>query len=361
MRIAIRTDASVTIAGGHVRRCRALASALREEGGEVLFVSRPLDGSSVTHFAAEESVLWLAPPEGYNGVSFDAATEPSHASWARVDWRTDAKETAEALREWRPDWVVVDHYSFDARWHDAVRDMLGCRLLAIDDLADRALHVDILVDHNWAPDHRLKYSGRLRGTELLLGGPHYALLDEQYRSHPRYVFRETVRSIGICMGGTDLGRYSELALRACRTIVKFEGDIEVATTSANPHLVELRALCAAFPRTIVTVDQPNLARFFAAHDLQIGAGGGSTWERCCMGAPSIAMVMAENQRSVLLPLRVLGVVDVFEDSLTLERLGERIANLVLDAPRRHRMSEVGRALVDGFGAQRIAREVVARC
>ena len=67
-----------------------------------------------------------------------------------------------------------------------------------------------------------------------------------------------------------------------------------------------RQACAAIAGTTLTLDEPDLAAFFARHDLQIGAGGGATWERCCIGAPTIAIVVAANQSAVVPALDRLG-------------------------------------------------------
>ncbi len=43
--IAIRTDASIQIGTGHVMRCLALASVLRDKGAEICFLCRELNGN----------------------------------------------------------------------------------------------------------------------------------------------------------------------------------------------------------------------------------------------------------------------------------------------------------------------------
>ena len=42
---------------------------------------------------------------------------------------------------------------------------------------------------------------------------------------------------------------------------------------------------------------PSLAPLMAGADLSIGAGGTSTWERLCLGLPSITYSLATNQES----------------------------------------------------------------
>lgn len=359
MRVAIRVDMSVTMGLGHALRCKALAFALSQAGASVRFVSRPIDLDS-EHVLGSTHELHLLEQISFPYEPSGEAL-PRHASWAGVSWERDAAETVELLRHWDPDWIVVDHYSFDSRWHDAVRQMTGCRIAVIDDLADRQLSADILVDHNWSQNHRLKY-GAYAADAVMLAGPRYALLGPDYSTTARYAFSNDVRSIGIFMGGTDAVAMSETVLDACREKLGFRGSIEVATTSFNQNLDRLRARCAAWPRTHVVVDQPSLASFFARHDLQIGAGGGATWERCCMGAPTIAVICAENQIHVVRPLHTLGVlVGVEKENSSSSKLAMTIRELMNDARKRRELAASARNLVDGLGAIRVAKEILSKC
>jgi UDP-2,4-diacetamido-2,4,6-trideoxy-beta-L-altropyranose hydrolase len=282
-----------------------------------------------------------------------------------VGWQQDANETCAALRDAPPDWLVVDHYAFDARWHDAVRNDLQCRVLVVDDTADRPLSPDALLDHNWAPDHREKYRGRLTREPVWLTGPRFALLSPAYRTAPRYRFNAEVRSLGIFMGGTDPGGISTKVLHCVRAEARFTGPVEVVSTSSNPHLRDLRAACAAWPGTVLTLDEPDLAGFFARHDLHIGAGGGATWERRCIGVPTIALVVADNQAPGISALHHQGALlaarlpDVPMTQVAQEArpLPDVVRLLLEDAKARQRIGEAATALVDGRGAQRLALQL----
>ena len=290
-----------------------------------------------------------------------AAGDPPHAAWAQVGWQVDADETVAVLQGGGIDWLVVDHYAFDARWHDAVRARLGAKLAAIDDLADRALRVDLLVDHNLAADHRAKYRAVLPEGTPILGGPRHALLGPAFVHAAPYTFHDPVHSIGIFMGGADSRDLSSAVLRACRLGAGFGGPVEVVTTASHPNLAALRALAAQWPATTVSVDLPDLAAFFARHDLQIGAGGGATWERCRVGAPSLVLVTADNQRAVAPALAASNAVATLGDGATLSEQGiaEAVAKLLRDADRRRALADGSRTVVDGLGARRVALRMTA--
>lgn len=360
-RVAIRVDASGLIGLGHVKRCLTLAFALRESGLSVAFVSRDL-GVDVPSLVGEH---------GFDCMRLSAPREPApapasgiaHAAWAGVDSATDVQQTLAALGDHPVDWIVIDHYAFDAAWHRAARAGTEATIAAIDDLADRPLAADLVIDHNYSPDHRRKYGALLPADALLLGGPQFALIGPTYAACPRYAFSAEVRSIGVFMGGTDPGGYSAMALESISLLGGPVIPVQVATTSANPGLAVLRTAAAADPRFSLVLDQPDLASFFARHDIQIGAGGGALWERFCVGAPTLAIVCADNQLLSVPVLHDLGYLCMAGDrhdwrALTARQLAKSLSSLVHDATLRLALSEKSRSLVDGLGAQRVAQVMV---
>ena len=353
LRIAIRVDASAQIGTGHLRRMLALGIALREVGGEARFITRSLGVDSIGMItgAGFKDTTLLGPSVNF----FLPDPAVPHAAWAAVSPEQDIGNTCDAISDFAPDWMVVDHYAFDARWHTGVREMLGCRLAVIDDLADRALDADMVVDHNYHPDHDAKFAAVIAGKPKLLAGPCYALLGPSYADAPRYNFRQEVRSIGVFMGGVDAGAHSMDVLDAIETI-QFNGSIEVVSTSANPGLAALRKRVLARPQTKLSLDLPDLAAFFGRHDLQVGAGGGASWERCCIGAPTLLIVVAENQNSVAPQLAADGIVALAREP-TAQAISTELAALLADVEKRRTLANQSSSLVDGHGALRVAKEM----
>jgi spore coat polysaccharide biosynthesis predicted glycosyltransferase SpsG len=93
----------------------------------------------------------------------------------------------------------------------------------------------------------------------------------------------------------------------------------------------------------------------AAADLAIGAGGATTWERCCLGLPSLVVSIAENQRPGCEALLAEGVIDYLGTAAeaTVDLLASRLLALARDPSPLALMSAAGRRLVDGEGAGRV--------
>ncbi|MFG6584655.1 UDP-2,4-diacetamido-2,4,6-trideoxy-beta-L-altropyranose hydrolase [Sulfitobacter sp. 1A12779] len=293
-RFVFRVDASVTIGTGHVMRCLTLADALRARGAECRFVTRDLPG----HLAAviEDrgfAVLLLPAPSGPVPQG-----PPTHVAWAGVSWEQDLADTRTVIDG--ADWLVVDHYAFDARWQQGLRDRVG-RIMVIDDLADRPHAADLLLDQNLGRAAQ-DYDGLLPEACRRLTGPRFALLRPEFRaarmaSLARRGAGQGVRHILISMGGTDMPDATSRVLDALsRADLPGELHLSVVMGRSAPALERVRARAARMPwPTEVLVDVHDMARLMQDADLAIGAGGSTTWERCCLGLPSIIVETADNQ------------------------------------------------------------------
>lgn len=361
MRIAIRVDASAEIGTGHVRRSLSLAKGLRDQGAEVRFIVRALgiDSASLIEREGFADTAVLSPPAG----AFVVDSQVPHSAWARVNADQDVADTSAALAGFAPDWVILDSYAFDAKWHRGVAHALGCRIAVIDDLADRSLAADCVIDHNFHPDHAAKFGSMLRKGTTLLSGPAYAMIDPSYAAASRHVLNDEVRSVGVFMGGID-ARKDSLAVLEALAEAGWHGPIEVVSTSHNPAIGELETAVGSYSNAKLLRDLPDLAAFFTRHDLQVGAGGGAIWERCCIGPPTIALVCAENQTHSIPWAHEAGFLFGIDHShnprARRRALVEALHKLIMSPAYRRTLSQRARALVDGRGTARIAAHLMER-
>lgn len=297
MNITFRTDASLQIGTGHVMRCLTLAHALQNAGARCRFITRVLPGNLADRIATEGfEVTLLAAPDG---PSPDGP--PDHAAWSGVDWSQDAAETSAALGK-RTEWLVVDHYAFDARW-EGVACPAGTRLMVIDDLADRPHDCDILLDQNLgrvASD----YNGLVPDRCARLIGPRYALLRPEFADMRPAALADRLgrkpQNLLITMGGVDPFDVTSRVLHALREADLPSGmSISVIMGANAPALEQVRTLAKGMAySTEVLVDVTDMAARMANADLSIGAAGSTTWERCALGLPTIIVQIADNQTGI---------------------------------------------------------------
>lgn len=299
-KFVFRADASTLIGTGHVMRCLTLAHALKEQHhGKCMFICRDLPGNLAERIRAEGFECAVLPSPNLNK---EIEGPPAHAAWAGVTWQQDAQDTQRAIADWSPDWLVVDHYAFDARWEEAVKPRLS-KLFVIDDLADRPHICDLLLDQNLgraASD----YDGLVPDACQRLIGPIFALLRPEFFATRAVALAARadrgLKHLLISMGGLDGADATSTVLSALRdALLPDDLRVTVIMGSNSPALERVRALAREMPRpTEVAVDVSDMASRMAAADLAIGAAGATTWERCCLGLPSIIVKMADNQAGI---------------------------------------------------------------
>ena len=353
-RIAFRADASLEIGTGHVMRCLTLARALRGAGAVCRFVTRALPGHMGELIADEGFGVTLLPaPQGVAPQG-----PPAHAHWAGVGWMQDAAETRAALGD-APDWLVMDHYAFDARWQGAARPA-GTRLMVIDDLADRPHDCDLLLDQNLG--HAAgDYDGLTPDSCTRLIGPHYALLRPEFAERRAAALAaRTGRGLTrlmISMGGIDAVDATSTVLAALRDgPLPTSLRISVIMGARAPALEKVRALAQTMPRpTEVAVDVDDMDARMAAADLAIGAGGGTTWERCALGLPSVIVETAANQAGIAAALARAGA-GLAPGALHAPGFARALGAALTEASdpaRLAAMSQAAAAICDGDGAGRV--------
>ena len=331
-RILFFADAGSAVGGGHVMRCLTLARALRERGAVCGFVASPAVSGILNAFGAE-------------GIEQVRATGERAAM------------VLTAARDWPADAVVIDHYRF-ARADEAVLRAPGRVLMVIDDLR-RAHDCDLVLDSNLGRTE-VDYPGiqTLAGPAFALVRPEFVALREA--TPARRAPGEPPRRLLISLGLTDVGG---VTARVIEALMPDLGDlsVDVVLGEGAASLERLRSLAAGDARVRLHINTQQMPALTAEADLAIGAGGSSTWERCCLGLPTVTVVLADNQRPNALALAAAGAALMIEAAAAdfEDRLRVMFMELINDSARRHAVGQAAAILCDGRGAERVADGLLA--
>ena len=302
-RILIRCDASLSIGSGHVMRCRNLARLLQQRGAEVIFICRKQPGDLIHLLENEFSVLKL-PEESLLDCK-GLQERQLYEAWLGCSQEQDAVDCLNALTQANistASWLVVDHYGLDAQWEVQLLTALTDgnsipQLLAIDDLADRPHQANLLLDSNFfgsATENR--YQGLVTEKCRQLLGPHYALLAPEYpHLHPLVPKRTQLKRVLVFFGGVDQDNLTSQALQALMDSALSDLAVDVVIGRQSPHWEAVTRLVDKLPNATLHGPLPSLAGLMVRADLAIGAGGATTWERACLGLPSLVIAIATNQ------------------------------------------------------------------
>ena len=282
----------------------------------------------------------------------------AHSDWLGTDWAIDAQDTRQALSAstggQSVDWLVIDHYALDARWEDALHPQAK-RIMVIDDLADRPHACDLLLDQNLGRKEA-DYDGLLKGQSTTLIGPQYALLRPEFaalrsQSLARRQSAPHLRRLLITMGGVDKDNATGQVLAALQSC-SLPADLRVTVVMGQhaPWLAQVQAQATQMPwPTEVLAGVDNMGQLMAENDLAIGAAGSTSWERCCLGLPTIQVVLAQNQEAIARALGHAGAALMLQCKAIEQTLPDLISTLA-SAEKLYTISLAASGVTEGNGA-----------
>jgi spore coat polysaccharide biosynthesis predicted glycosyltransferase SpsG len=260
-----------------------------------------------------------------------------------LQWTRRSPELAlGAVAVSRADVVVVDAYAAADGLLRILRSTRAC-IVAIDDLGDRELPVDFVVNRAYEAGPR-PYAD-VPGRRLLLGA-RYALLGAEFADAPRRVTPLVPSRVLVTLGGEDAGASLAAAVAA----------VEAALPEASIDLVAgafAQSTPARSARVRTHQGLPSLRALLLEADFAVTAAGMTLYESLASGTPTVAVPLAENQKPAYDELSRSGLIVPGQPDLA-----AAVERLARDASLRQELSERGRTVVDGRGAERVAIELI---
>lgn len=301
---------------GHLRRCTALAHGMGLKGWDCRFLA---------HEAAARS--WL----GEQGHALAPCEPPAGGHLPEADYACDV--------------FVLDSYKASNDEVAAKAKGKARLILAFDDHMNRHPVADIVMSSGaLAP-----YDSWPGQVDRLLG-PRYHPLPPEYLPVPlERDIRPGVARVLVTLGGAgDAAVFERIVAAVGLALPEAAVDYVLGPFAGDPGL-ENRA-------GVTLIRSPrSLKPFMLACDLAVAASGQTLLELVALGTPSVALALAPSQVANLTGMdraRAALSAGVITDAGFDRTLVERIRR-ACDPGVRARLSEAGRALVDGRGADRI--------
>jgi len=298
---------------GHQRRCQALAAQ----------VADPVWGNEVATNASEGQAATTLLPE----------------TIARLE----------------PQWIILDNYEFNAADQRAVQ-ATGRQLLVIDDNHHlEAYHADLILNPNVGAES-LIYRGSPLGRRLL--GSDFAMVapDVRQQSPLRHNVPKVAKRVLVTTGGGNPNGARDAILAALALVEVDPLDVAVVVSAVEGE-VDIPLPQNGRHRFTIQRAPSDLARLMAESDLAISTAGVTLQELAYLGVPTLALVAADNQEPGAKAFAKAGAVELAGRVETLQAsvFARQIAKLVADSSKRRTLSERGQPLIDGRGAERVAR------
>jgi len=328
-------------------RCLTLAQALKDREIDVAFICRHHPGNLINKIKEDGfrvyELAFLVNKKVTNDKLF-------HAAWLGATQQQDADNCIEILGITEVDWLIVDHYALDKRWHSQLR-RIAKKIMVIDDLADRVFDCDILLNQNLDSNKKIYQNKISKNCQLLLGCK-YALLRPEFSKLRGEALKKrdgtkAIRNVLVSIGGVDNNNITQNILKNLNNKL----NVVVVLGQNSPHNQMIQDY--ANNRYIkVIVGAKNMAELMLNADLAIGAGGATSWERCCLALPTILYVIAKNQKEVAQSLESVGAVKIAED------LKNDLSWILQDLDAWKDMSDIASMISDGLGVDRVVKYIL---
>ena len=335
MNIIFRVDSSLKIGAGHLMRCLTLADEFKKRNHNITFICRSLNGNLIS--LIKYPVLTLP-------INSDFQSNDFYLNWLGATQEQDAKDTLDVIPS-NTDLLVVDSYAIDKKWHKKLKSYTK-KIMVIDDLADRILDCDILLNQNLG-SKKIHYKAITPEHCQLLVGIEYALLRPEFQNLrsqalEKRIHTKTIKNILISMGGSDINNLTYKVLKE----IDDSYNTTVVCGVSSPHNQKIQKY-AKNKNVNVIIGSNNMAELMLNADLAIGTGGSTSWERCCLGLPALLFVAAYNQRKISVNLEKMNAVKIVNN------LKKDLDLILNDFNLWKRMSNEAKNICDGQGVKKV--------
>jgi spore coat polysaccharide biosynthesis predicted glycosyltransferase SpsG len=193
---------------------------------------------------------------------------------------------------------------------------------------------------NSSPDARRTIAGN-KGPHFLLGTQYHPLRAEVARLSP-IVIHKHVKNILVTLGGISWGNRLNTIVNKCSERLP-DARFHVIL---GPHSKAFKAERVLFYRS-----PKNMGAIMRKCDMAISGGGQTLFELAHLGVPTVAVPLADNQKSILRGFQRSGAIVIASN------IADQTRALANHAGQRKKMSFAGKNMVDGKGAQRFVATV----
>ena len=295
------------------------------------------------------------PGAGFEIVGFvcngDACTRAIVATAGHRVW-DDSTEFAAALRETRPDVLLMDH---PGPHHPAcveARAILpDLMLVALDCFEMEHADFDLIINLiNHHPTLRAPLSPEVDYHE----GPDFAIIRREFAAHRNRPRRPTGAKLKILVtfGGSDPLRHTLRVLEAFAADTD-KLDLVVVVGPNFPHRRDVHQLASTMG-AVVHENVSDMPALMLDADLAISGGGTTMLELATLGVPALIIPQNEPETRFSASIAARGAVRTLPIDIPLQALRRELLALLEDAAACEQLSATGRRTVDGEGQARIA-------
>lgn len=336
--IYIRADGNPIIGSGHIMRCLSIAKALLAIGEESVFIT------------ADKYPEELIHKQGFKSICLNS-------DWENVESESDKLDCL--ICSYGIKKILIDSYRITSNYINHIHGKT--QIVYIDDLEDVVYSVDLLINYSISADKN-KYINKYPISKLLIGTDFIPLRDQFQEK--RHIFRDEVKDILITTGGSDSLNVTVGLIKNFKSNPQLgQVNLHIVVGTFNINNEEILHLSKLYNNIFIYQNIDTMADLMSQCDMAVSAGGTTLYELCACTVPTVAFTFADNQISGTKALAENGLLRYAGDArinldLCILNIMKNVQELSLNLYERKCMMDKMHSKVDGYGANRIAKEIL---
>lgn len=333
-RILFRCNAGSSVGGGHMVRCIALAKEFKARGAVIYLAT-----------LNESQLLFPDLVKTFDDISYLDANSVDHVTSFLNEFNVDSFDV-----------IFIDDHNSNVEYEEQF-EHFSTKLVILSDNPTNRHKCDYLIDSNF--DRKSEdYLEYIDPECRLLLGPDFVILRDEFTHQTKSI--EDTKNILISVGYTDP---ADLSVFYLKSLIETGSShpVDIVIGHAPETLLQLHELQKEAHFSLVIHKTPKdlytiMSRAFVA----LGSGGGSVWERCAMGLPSLTIEVASNQTHLLTALHQQGAllhIGAIEH-ITQQYLSDQMTKFIRNTTMHKTMSKKARSFCDGKGVVRIVDTIM---
>ena len=316
MKFLFVVEAGPKVGMGHLRRSLALADSISQLGVEVYLNTSRMDSDLISILGKQTSL----PIQ--NNLLGDGA------------WN-----------------IILDGYGIEPSQYESTSN----KLHLITDFHHIDFEVDTLIDPNFDEQYFPNQQG-ISFSELH-SGPEYVILGDNYWKKSETRDFVSFPKLLVTMGGSDPTNHTEIVLKQLLGFRQLFSEVGVVV---GPFTKKLSGeIIDSWAGELTLHEAPkNLVELYSFYDVAIGAGGTSAYERINRNMPSINLIALDNQERVSKELEENNLAKSLDARIKGFELTEKCLGFLFSEMQSKKVRERGNTVVDGQGAERLAKLLV---
>jgi spore coat polysaccharide biosynthesis predicted glycosyltransferase SpsG/RimJ/RimL family protein N-acetyltransferase len=326
MKVSIITEGFLNTGYGHITRCLSLYQAFEEKRiYPVLYVNGDENSKAFLNNLDFKIFDWLHHPA-------DLVKEISYS-----------------------DILIIDSYIAGKEFYEKASQSCGISLF-IDDTMRLEYPKGTILNGTLNAE---TFPYKKNSIHDYLLGSKYIPLRKEYGFFPGRKINKDVQSILITFGGQDPKKLTKPVLNAVREM--FPGFIlTVVIGNGFADIDSFRSVENERTKFIFSPDSKKMNELMLSCDIAISAAGQTLYELAATGTPAISIAVAENQKPNIYEWKKnkFLIDPIFSTDINYLRKVTGQINSLLSITQRKKAGSIGRAFVDGRGAQRVVEHLI---